>query len=173
MSEIISISPDLNLAPQILESYRAANALAEQAKSYVSDAVLKAVECGRLLNQQKAALARGGWLAWLDANVPEISDRTARRYMALATRTNDTDLTDIATLRQAYLATGIIPEAPEKEEETPNPNKPWVKFIRPLDAFRLWYNRRVEKGNIDTWPEDSRRILKNELRWFVNLYEKL
>jgi hypothetical protein len=39
----------------------------------------------------------------------------------------------------------------------PDPNKPWVKFTRYLDGFRLWFNRRTEEDPLNTWPEDSRR----------------
>ncbi|PTY02387.1 hypothetical protein DB346_09800 [Verrucomicrobia bacterium LW23] len=161
-----------NFAPRILEAFREANRLAAGAKDQASAAVAKALECGKLLVEQKQALGHGAWLPWLDTNVPEISEWTARRYMGLAKRAHVLDLNDTATIRQAYVATGIIPTT-EKEPAAPNPHKPWVKFVRPLDAFRLWYNRRIELGGIDTWPEDARRILKNELRWFVNLYEKL
>ncbi len=163
----------LHLATQILEAYRESNRLAEEAKGVASGAVAKALECGQLLLRQKESLGHGSWLEWLDANVPEMTEWTARRYMALAKRAHVPDLKDAATVRQAYLATGIIPSDPVKEPGPPDPNKPWVKFIKPLDAFRLWYQKRIEQGGIDTWPEDSRRILKNELRWIVQLYKRL
>ena len=54
----------------------------------------------------------------------------------------------------------------------PDPNKPWVRFTRFLRGFRLWYNKRIDENPLDKWEEDSRRILKNELRWFADLYEE-
>ena len=164
---------EINLAPQILEAYLESNRLATEAKGRASEAVTKAVECGHLLNQQKESLKHGGWLNWLDDNVPQISEWTARRYMALAKRAHVPDLNDAATVRQAYLATGIIPTPAGKEPAAPDPNKPWVKFTRHLDGFRLWFNTRIEEDPLDTWPEDSRRVLKNELKWFVQLYKQL
>jgi len=163
----------INLAPQIREAFQDSNRLANDARGVASDAISKALECGRLLIQQKESIGHGSWLEWLDANVPEISDRTARKYMALAKRNHDSDLTDSASLRQAYLATGIIPAPEEKAPSPPDPNKPWVRFTRFLDGFRLWFNKRIEDDPLDTWPEDSRRVLKNELRWFAELYERL
>lgn len=164
---------EINLASQILEAFRESNRLADEAKGYASEAVAKAIECGQLLLQQKAALKHGGWLDWLDTNLSEINERTARRYMALAKRTHVTDLNDASTVRQAYLATGIIPTAPEKESTPPDPNKPWVRFTRFLDGFRLWFNKRIDSDPLDNWPTESRRVLKNELRWFAELYERL
>lgn len=163
----------INLAEQIRKAFRDANRIAADARTVASEAVAKAIQCGQLLLEQKAALGHGSWLEWLDANVPEIGDRTARKYMALAKRNYDSDLTDSASLRQAYLATGIIPAPEEKAPSPPDPNKPWVRFTRYLDGFRLWFNRRVEDDPLESWPEDSRRVLKNELRWFADLYEHL
>jgi hypothetical protein len=163
----------INLAPQIRQAFEDANRLATDARGVAAEAISKALECGRLLVQQKESLGHGSWLEWLDANLPEISDRTARKYMALAKRNHGSDLTDAASLRQAYLATGIIPAPEEKPAGPPDPNKPWVRFTRFLDGFRLWFNKRIENDPLDTWPEDSRRVLKNELRWFADLYERL
>ncbi len=169
MSEDLQI----NLALQIREAYQSANQIAGDARAVAAEAISKALECGQLLIQQKEAIGHGSWLQWLDENVPEISDRTARKYMALAKRNHGSDLNDSASLRQAYLATGIIPAPEEKSPTPPDPNKPWVRFTRFLDGFRLWYNKRMDEDPVDSWPEDSRRVLKNELRWFADLYERL
>ena len=163
---------ELNLAPQIRETYRESIQLAEVAKERASLAVSKALECGQLLIQQKQAIGHGSWLDWLYANLPELTDRTARRYMALAKRTHVSDLNDTTMARQAFLTTGILPMPVEKSTK-PDPNKPWVRFTRFLRGFRLWYNKRIDENPLDKWEEDSRRILKNELRWFADLYERL
>ena len=109
---------------------------------------------------------------WLEANCPKIGERTARKYMSLAKRNHGSDLNDAATLRQAYLACGIIHEKPKVATE-PGPETPWVKFIKPLDAFRLWFNTRVEQSPMDEWGEDALRVLGKELQWFVNLHAEI
>lgn len=169
MSEQLQI----NLTEQIRQAFAEANRLAGDARTVASEAIAKALECGRLLIQQKESLGHGSWLDWLDANVPEISRWTARRYMSLAKGAHVPHLNDAASVRQAYLAAGIIPQPEEKAPAPPDPNKPWVKFTRYLDGFRLWFNRRVDEDPLDSWPEDARRVLKNELRWFAELYTKL
>lgn len=93
--------------------------------------------------------------------------------MALTKRSRVTDLNESAPLQQAYLAIGIIPAPAEKKAAEANPNKPWVRFARFLDGFRLWFNKRIEEDPLDTWPENAGRILKNELRWFAELYNRL
>jgi hypothetical protein len=181
----------MNLASQILDAYREANQLAEQTKNYASQAIAKAIECGTLLTRQKESLGLGSWLEWLNIHLPEISDSTARRYMRLAKtakalpnssqtpenqspdQSHVTDLFNAATLRQAYIAAGILPMPENKGDMSPDPNKPWVRFTRYLDGFRLWFNKRMDEDPLDTWPENSRRVLKNELKWFAELYERL
>ena len=184
MSEAIEV----NLAGKIRAVHAEAQVSAEQAKTYASHAVAKAVECGQLLLQQKEALGHGKWLDWQANNLPEISHDTVSRYMRVAKAATKVlpaaqgvddsnfasvrNLEDTPTLKQAYMALGLLP-APEKKPEVVDPNKPWVKFTRHLDGFRLWFNKRMDEAPLSTWPEDSRRILKNELRWFVQLYERL
>jgi hypothetical protein len=176
----------VNLSEQILAAHAQAHAFAEQAKGYASDAVAKAIECGQLLIQQKAALGHGSWLDWLARNLPEIKRETVRKYMQIAKvahgsiadadkgeiTTSGGNLKDASSLRQAFVAIGLLP-VPENKPEALDPNKPWVRFTRYLDGFRLWFNKRTDEDPLKTWPEDSRRILKNELRWFAQLYEQL
>ena len=178
----------VNLADQIRQAHIDAVTIAEHAKGYASEAVAKAIECGQLLIQQKEALGHGSWMEWQTENLPDIKRETVRKYMQVAKAargslpapesdagqitTSGGNLKNAASLRQAFVAIGLLPE-PENKAEDNNPNKPWVKFIRFLDGFRLWFNRRVDDDPLETWPEESRRILKNELRWFSELYSKL
>jgi hypothetical protein len=43
-----------------------------------------AITAGNALNEAKSKVGHGKWLAWLKDNCPDISDRTAERYMKLA-----------------------------------------------------------------------------------------
>ena len=174
----------INLAPQIIAAFDEANQLAEQAKGYASLAVAKAIECGKLLIQQKKSLGYGDWYEWIDINLPKISYDTVQRYMRLAKAVSQLPdnqgedaahvrLLDAATLRQAFIAVGIIPMPPKPGDEPLDPNKPWVEFVRWLDGFRLWFQRRIDVAPLENWTEEARRLLKNELHWFVELYERL
>jgi hypothetical protein len=44
------------------------------------------IKCGEMLKAAKAKVGHGEWDKWLTKNCPEISDRTARLYMRLATK---------------------------------------------------------------------------------------
>jgi chromosomal replication initiation ATPase DnaA len=53
--------------------------------SAAGNMIVKAMDAGALLLQAQQKVKRGTWMAWLAANCPEISDRTVRLYMQLAT----------------------------------------------------------------------------------------
>ena len=184
MSEDTQIQ--INLSEQILQVHAEATTIAEKAKGFASEAIAKAIECGQLLIQQKAALGHGSWIDWIAKNLKGMSRMTVSKYMRLAksvealpdTKNGGSNVNhglhslDAPTLRQAYIAAGILPQ-PETKQEAPDPNKPWVRFTRFLDGFRLWFNKRIDDDPLATWPEDSRRVLKNELKWFAELYARL
>ncbi len=48
-----------------------------------------ALKAGTLLLEAKAGLPHGEWLPWLGKNCPDISERTAQRYMRLAENLDD------------------------------------------------------------------------------------
>ena len=74
----------LSIASKINELYTQAELLSKQAKDTASQAISLAVECGKLLNNQKKAVGHGAWLGWLKENCPNISERTAQKYMRLS-----------------------------------------------------------------------------------------
>jgi hypothetical protein len=43
-----------------------------------------AITAGNALNEAKSKVGHGNWLTWLEENCPDISNRTAERYMKLA-----------------------------------------------------------------------------------------
>jgi hypothetical protein len=162
----------LNLAPEINAAFSEASATAATATLNARQAVARALECGRLLNLQKDALPHGAWQDWLAAHCPVISAPTARRYMRLAKQSHEGVLENAAGLRQAYLATGVLPESTRTRRE-PNANDPTVSFVRGLDHFRRWFHQRTDELPLDRWTPEARRLLRNELTWFKKLHDRL
>lgn len=62
------------LANGIRQAHRDTRAAAERAAE-------RALAAGTMLVEAKALVKHGEWAGWLAANVPEISERTAQRYM--------------------------------------------------------------------------------------------
>jgi hypothetical protein len=81
-------------------------------------------------------------------------------------------LEDAAGLRQAYMATGVLPETPRHRPE-PDANTPTVSYVRGLDQFRRWFNQRIEVEPVAKWSPAARRLLRNDLAWFKKLHDDL
>ena len=162
-----------DLSASINAAFAAARSAADSATYQARAAITAAVECGDLLTRQKASLPHGAWLPWLADHCPDISAETARRYMRLAKRSRETDLTDASSLRQAYLATGVLPSPPAPEPSLPDAETPVITFTRGLDQFRRWYHRRTDELPLAKWTPEARHLLRNELAWFVKLHADL
>jgi hypothetical protein len=50
----------------------------------ISESLRRAKKAGNYLLEQKTRIKRGGWLPWLSAHCPKISDRTAQEWMQVA-----------------------------------------------------------------------------------------
>ncbi|MDB6027537.1 MAG: hypothetical protein JWM68_3760 [Verrucomicrobiales bacterium] len=129
------------LAKEIRSLHDNTERLSVFAKSKCNEAVAEAILCGKAINEAKKLVGHGQFAKWLKKNCPKISDRTARRYMALANRSHVSVLKrNGLSLRQAYIEAGIInekevlefPELPDKPQEavTPAP-KPYVAPVTP------------------------------------------
>jgi hypothetical protein len=174
---------ELNYAPQILFAHTEAARLADFAKDYAAQAVAKAVECGGLLLDQRATVGNATWSEWLSRHLPDVPPETLSRYMRAAKLSmlvakpigSDTvpDALPDAQNRQALIALGIIPSPESKRPSLLDPQRGWVRYVRFIDGFRKWFNKRIEDEPIETWDEQPRRLLKNELRWIAELYQRL
>ena len=175
---------ELNYAPQIRFAHTEAARLADFAKDYAAQAVNKALECGGLLIDQKASVGNAGWTEWLQRHLPGVPPETLSRYMRAAKLStlvsqpiggDDTAPVALpdAQNKQALIALGIIPSPENKRPSLLDPHKGWVRYVRFIDGFRKWFNKRIEDEPLATWDEQPRRLLKNELKWFAELYARL
>jgi Protein of unknown function (DUF3102) len=87
-----------DLAVQINAEHKA---FARAAKT----AIGHAIACGRLLKEVKGRSGHGGWLPWLKEHCPEIPERTAQRYMLMATHA------DLIQTKSATVADLTVREA--------------------------------------------------------------
>ena len=167
----IVLSIDLSVA--INASFATAQTLAGSAREKAQHAIVAAIDCGGLLERQKGSLPHGVWTDWLAVNCPEISVRTAQRYIRLSKTTHVSFFNDAQSLRQAYLTTGVLPEPAPREAVQPDANTPVIKFTKGLDQFRRWYHRRTDDTPLAKWTPEARRLLRQELTWFKKLHDDL
>ena len=104
-----------------------------------------ALKAGTLLLEAKAGLPHGAWLPWLGENCPDISDRTAQRYMRIAENQDDlgaksATVADL-TMRAAEAAL-TTPRGGEGDDPHGAPRSSWSERmadsnIRPEDRAFL------------------------------------
>ena len=186
---------ELSLAiARINELHAQAEELAQKAKEVASKTIEIAIECGKLLIEQKAKVGHGKWLSWCKANL-KFSDKTAERYMSLFRKSgglnpilnandenessNSTQIESVSnlearkvkTLRQAYIATGILPETPKPDPE--DKIEPLVVHVRHIDFIVKWYRDTVENKPAKDWKFIEREALINDLTPLMEIYNEL
>ena len=137
-------------------------------------AIIYAWACGKLLNATKAKLGRGDFGAWredkLGAEV--MSERTSQRYMQLAKQHDDVRalLVRSPSLRQAYVACGILPEPEptvgEEEEETSPKTRALLTSLTGLQR-----NLRLFSGSGEKLKKPERTqltLMRDELNQFFD-----
>jgi len=99
------------LGPAISRLHRGAVETSTLIRQTATSALEFALEAGTALNAAKEKVPHGEWGAWLLRKVPGLSPDQACRYMRLAQEIPHVrNFASIQTVRQAYIATGVIKE---------------------------------------------------------------
>jgi hypothetical protein len=145
------------LASEIRDLFVSAEHKAKRAFETAGDAVNDALLCGKKLNEVKAKLKHGEWLPWLHENCPEISEDKSERYRALANSAHDRNLNDCATLRQAYIACGILPDPPARAANG-DPVPVWLRCTSRLNEL-VEKLEQQEREQLRQWCLDTLKKL--------------
>lgn len=164
------------IANDINDKFREAVNLAGESARAGNAAVRAAVACGKLLNQAKDILKNEKrWGRWMLDNCGNIHQTTANRWMRLASQAHVLDLDSCKSVRQAYIACGIIPE----------PTKPTAGAIGTgevdiIEVFNGQVQQRIhrvcsyiDQVKVEDMPEAQRIRLKEALKPLIELIEKL
>jgi len=129
-------------AKRILESHTAAIEATRVSEQSTKKAIQLAIEAGKDLISVKGQLKYGQWLPWLAKNCKTISEDTAERYMNLANSAHVRKVADAPTLRQAYLAAGII----KQRRENPKPIEAYCPIRKKVTGLLKLLNEVSELG---------------------------
>jgi hypothetical protein len=203
-------STALDIASRINALHEKAEALSKLAKDKAQEAIKVAIECGKLLVEQRASMEHGKWLPWVDTHC-HFAIRTGQRYIKLFESINaleygkpvsqvkdssnatpvsclDSDDKNIEydnvenfieklpakTLKDAYIATGILPPRKEpelKQDDTPQSYR--VEHVEYVDGFVKWYGKFKEKFPLDVMTKDTVDALLLDLSAIVRIYQEL
>lgn len=127
IDEMIELS---EIRRRAINHHELASSKARYCATLCRDAVAEALLCGAALNEARAHFEHGSFGEWLvDTGIPKSS---AYRYMSLATSAKTREISEASSLRQAYIAAGIIEPEPEREQE---PKDPVAQAERILDRL--------------------------------------
>lgn len=167
MSALANPLPEL--AERILVAYQEAQNAARDAVHRAGIAVRKAVDCGRLLVQARDAFReRGGFVAFLEQQWPE-SVATAYRWIKLAESPEEL-WRDATSLRQAYIAVGLLPE-PEPGGSSEESQKPAWNYLVHLARAERALQRQLKE--VATLSRKERDLLKERIKPWVEIYQRL
>ena len=147
----------------IRDSWQTSEQLADKTREIGSQAVAERVLCGHYLNEMKAIVGHGYWTAWLRKHRPEVSPISAQRAMTLAKASHVMDLSEAASIRQAYIICGILP-AGDSTNAGSEQKQPTYDLA--VDRFSRWRSD-FDKTPLNQWPEKAVERLKNELQPIV------
>ena len=137
-----------------------------------ASALVYAWACGKLLNAAKARLGRGDFGKWRTENLlsDSLSERTTARYMMLAKQCDDVKslLEWSPSLRQAYIACGILPEpertsAEEGEDTAPKTHALLTSLSGLQKNLRLFTGSGEKLGKADL---TQLKLMRDELDRF-------
>ena len=192
-------STELDIASRINALHEKAEVLSKLAKDKAQEAIKVAIESGRLLVEQKSKMNHGDWISWIKKNCI-FSRTTAFRYMKLCdsicqntnsepqaedsnvspvthledTSTQFLDKLPAKTLKDAYIATGILPPRKEPEfKEEKAPESYAIEHVKYIDGFVKWYQGFKEKFPLEDMSTTTVDMLLLDLSAIVRIYQEL
>ena len=162
------------ITEQITEHYRNALRFSSSAVANGTAAVASAIKCGQALARLKRSVGHGKFLAKVQRDCPDISERTAHNWMRAASNPQIVaNLNNYRNLTEMYRAVGILPAIA----------KPEIRFPGEIDIMETVANRlNVRVGadqklltdvDVDELTPERKTKLKSEIQPIVDLYQRL
>jgi hypothetical protein len=131
-----------------------------------------AMTAGDALKEAKSKVGHGKWLAWLEENCPDISDRTAERYMKLAggkakleKKLQDKDKFDTMSNLTINEALRLIDE-PDGGQSAASADAQMTDDAVSASSNGSGKNKSKKKKQTEPTPEDRRNQIENfETEW--------
>jgi hypothetical protein len=170
-------------ASEILDCYQKAQLLAADAKADAQAAVKEALKCGAMCNAKKMELGHGHWLKWHEQFLPEIDLSTVERWMKMANSCHDTIMSsEPKSLRQAYIAIGILPDPVTGQRKRLNGESQAPKGFKnntsALGAIHALYSEKSIEALIQTldfssWDTINLEIMVRELEPITSMRSRM
>jgi len=122
-----------------------------------------AIELGEKLCAKKEEIGFGGWLTWLARNVPEIADRTARKYMQVAKIANRHGHANLPDSLEQVLAICDTNEEDSEPKPAPATVGTWVS-----KTFSGIFSKARLKP-VESWKDEEKSDLAFAIKELIKL----
>lgn len=154
----------------INEKHSIASNNADLSKSHACAAIIAAWECGRLLSAEKTKVEHGEWLQWLEINCPNITARTAQRYMDHGRKYDSVSHLVDSMNAKALIAIGLLPEPDPTSGGNDGMSKP-DRGLAHIQHACQWFNQ--PKNDPTKLNDVAQKVYCDFLKPLVELYKRL
>lgn len=160
---------ELSIVEKIESTYREATTLAAFAAKKGKEAILKARECGQYLIEARENAPHKKLKPWLMSHVTFMNYETACRWVRLA-ETPLEELENSLSVRQAYIAAGILPESKNTTSGATNRDPDGTNWIGVLDRLTISVEKIFDSRPVSTWQESERNMFIERARPMVRRF---
>lgn len=161
---------EAELAAAINGAHQQSEVGLHNARKHAETALTGALAAGAYLQEVHRRKEKSGWGNWVREHCPQLPISTAYRYMDLARKFPRVRKPDeISNLRQAYIAVGILPEAPAKVEPKQAPALhhvapvPVTDLVARVKSTWAFLNVEFESADFVAMEETQRQRLQQEI----------
>jgi len=170
------------VASDILDKLEQADQAASQAVAYIGQRIRLCIDIGQALRTKKEQLGHGQFMDWFEASIEgsevakrmAFSHRTATRWMRLSEHhdAGHLDLESATGVRQAYVATGILPDPDHQPGGGQNANQQPRPLLM-LTRTQTMLQSELQRRPLNQWTKEERDTWADRLKPIVFFYQQL
>lgn len=166
----------LTLAQQINEGYRNYTQLTESVVSLAITIENARIRLGTILTEAKEVIGHGKFAQFVEQNCPDISQRSARRFMQYAKAAGFKEIATLDNLKLYHklLVDLGLKEAPEGHgPQQLHDFNAFSTFTKVIGNARKTITEVFERKPLNQWTQDDKEQLKEQLQPIVDTYYQL
>lgn len=174
----IKTMSEQDLATAINGGHRLIESEIHTARKHASAALMGALKTGAYLQEAHRRFKKAGWGSWVRKHCPSLPISTAYRYKDLAVKfPHVRKVEEITTLRQAYIAVGIVPEDTVKKKVQPDLSKApafnGTDLVARVKNMREFYDTNLNQFDYGKLEPKVRNQLKVEIKSLLTSLHRL
>jgi len=177
-SEELGAMSEEQLADAITQSHKQVEDSIINARQHAGTALMAALRAGACLHEVHRLVGKKRWGPWVREHCPYLHIATAYRWKSLAQKfAHVRKPEEILTVRQAYVAVGMWPEAPANKKKTPDlekvPDFTGADLVAGVKSMRAFFDASFAQMDFAALEVPVREELKLELDGLLTTITKV